>query len=702
MKIRSLINTLEAQVTESDSSVYEVGEQRERNHRYYTLQALGNEVSGRSAYISPDVFDVVEGKKAYFTETFFSGRRPIKFTATEGGSQDEADGKTAFVFQQLERNNWYELARDGWHDAFVAKRMVILPEWMDDTDTYVEEVQGLTPPALQQMIASDPAIVNIEPIEGETQTIAAGTGTLQIFSGTIEITRDTSYVHLKLIQPERYFRDPNVAYVRDAMYAGYSEDVSRAELINRKYSPEVVNRLTTDYRYRREEEDSARKRHDSSWTRRRLHKRNTETQTVTIYRTYTWLDVSDYDELMGGHGGADTRRVDPETLGLYEIHWAHGEIMEWADGSLCIRELEEIPFEEWTEHKISHAENGMATADIVAHTQKTNSTLKRLVIDNQQMRNTSRYEAVSGALKNPRELLDNNIGGVVWTSRLGSVAPLATPELSPLTMQAVEMLDQDKEERSGLSRLAQGMNTDAVRYQNADDMIARLTNAANRRIMRAARDFAKDLMIPLAKKIVTIAAQNDTKAYPFEITGKQVMVSPSQWSLTYMSCDVHTALTPDEGMKFAQTLLLMDAQLMQKRQTDPLWNIMYSAEEQHALYDDVFDALGVIDTSRYMKQPDSPEVAQAMQMMQAQQAEQQRAMQQQAMMQTGMMQSMDQREWFRAQTDAGKLQLDATDKASDNTREDEKFEHQKIVDFEELRLERESGNDAARSTSIAG
>ncbi len=701
MKASALISTLEAQITEADASSHELGEQRERNHRYYAIQELGNEIRGRSHYISPDVFDVVEGKKSYFTETFFSGRRPIQFKATEGGSKIEADAKTAYVYQQLERNNWYEMARDGWHDAFVAKRMVILPEWEDDTEVYTEQVQGLTPPALQQLLQSDPAIIDVQPLEGQTQQIAAGTGLIQVFSGTLEITRDTGYVKLTLIQPERYFRDPNVTYVRDAMYAGFSEDVARSELINRGYNPELVDRLNTEYRFRSEEEDAARKRHDSSWTRRRLHKRNPEAQTVTVYRTFTWIDVTDYAELFGDESQGGERNINPEGLGLYEIHWSHGEVLEWADGSLAIREIEEIPFEEWTEHKISHAEHGLATADVVAHTQKTNSTLKRLVIDNQQMRNTSRYEAVTGRLKNPRELLDNSIGGVIWTNQIGSVAPLATPELSPMTMQAIEMLDQDKEERAGLSRLAQGMNTDAVRYQNAADMVERLTNAANRRVMRACRDFANDLLIPLAKKMIVIGAQNDTKAYPMELSGQQAMIRPADWDITSMKCEPHPALTPDEGLKYAQTLLMMDAQLLQKRQVDPVWGVMYSAKEQHALMDDVFDALGVVDTSGYMKRPDSPEVAQALQQMQAQQQAMQQQMAQQSQVQFGMMQSMDQREWFRAQTDAGKLQLDATDKAADNIREDDKFEHQKVVDLEELRLERESGEDASRSTNIA-
>ena len=55
----NLVKLLEAQVMASDSTLDQVGEQRERNHRYYTMQPLGNEQRGRSHYVSPDVLDSV-------------------------------------------------------------------------------------------------------------------------------------------------------------------------------------------------------------------------------------------------------------------------------------------------------------------------------------------------------------------------------------------------------------------------------------------------------------------------------------------------------------------------------------------------------------------------------------------------------------------------------------------------------------------
>ena len=145
-----LVYTLETQVNESETSTYEVGEQMERNMRYYSLQPLGNEQRGRSHYISPDVLDAVEGKKALFSETFLSARDVVRFV--DCSVPNEAEAKTAYVNKALSRNNADRLFRDGWHDAFVTKRMVVLAEWFDDTKEKSVNLPGVPLPMVQQQL----------------------------------------------------------------------------------------------------------------------------------------------------------------------------------------------------------------------------------------------------------------------------------------------------------------------------------------------------------------------------------------------------------------------------------------------------------------------------------------------------------------------------------------------------------------------
>jgi hypothetical protein len=538
------------------------------------------------------------------------------------------------------------------------------------------------------------------------------------FSGPIEISLDVGFVELKLIQPERVFRDPNATYIKDCQYFCYEEDLSRGDLILQGVELAQVESLTVDYRFRSEEEDNARKSHDNSWTRRQQHKRADEQELITTYYTWSWLDMSEYDLGKQGsgtdrshkaRGGTGDGKIDPDQLGLYKIRWAHGEILRDTEGNPMVEKVTEIPAFEWTEFKISHAEHGLSDADLVAHSQRTLSTLKRLIIDNQQMRNTSRYEAVQGAIKNPRELLDNSIGGVIWSRAIGSVAALPTPELSPLAMGVIEMLDQDKEDRAGVSRLSKGVNNDALRYQNAADMVERMTNASQMRVMRAARDFAESFFVPLCKYIYRLGARHDKRTHDREVSGKFEILEPAKWPDMDMSMSVAVALTPDQGSKKAQNLMQMHQMLSQ----DPTMALAYGIKQKYAMFDDIFDHMGIADSARYLLAPESEEY---MQKQKFQAEQQQKADAEKAQMQKMMMadkQKKDKRDDFEfmerhkaAGVEAARKQEETDVKSADshvkadnisqdNLREDEKLEWEKTKTLLEYDLEKSQGRPAA-------
>ena len=733
MTERNLVSILESQVTESEASNYEVGEQRERNHRYYTLQPLGNEVDGRSQYISPDVLDSVEAKKAFFSETFFSGRKVVKFAPMGSNDQADADKRTAYVNMQLERNDAFCLFRDGWHDAFVAKRMNVCAHWNPKREDVVINIKGADQNQISQIIDQQGVVVSAntdelkpdeqQPQQQPQQQVQQGgpqgqpgqpgqqQQPQQTLSGQITVTLDVGYVDVKLIQPERVFRDPNATYIRDCQYYTYEEDLSRGDLIEQGIDLKQAESLTVDYRFRSEEEDNARKSHDRSWTRRQQHKRADEQELITTYYTWTWLDMSEYDlEKEGGgmdrsektSGGTGTNSINAEELGLYRIRWAHGEILRDTNGKPMVEKVTEIPAFEWTEFKISHAEHGLSDADLVAHSQRTLSTLKRLIIDNQQMRNTSRYEAVQGAIKNPRELLDNSIGGVIWSRAIGSVAPLPTPELSPLAMGVIEMLDQDKEERAGVSRLSKGMNNDALRYQNAADMVERMTNASQMRVMRAARDFAESFFVPLCQYIYRLGARHDQRTHEREVAGKFETIEPASWPDMDMSMSVAVALTPDQGAKKAQSLMQMHQMIM----ADPGLKLAYGLKQKHAMLDDIFDHMGISDSTKYLLAPDSEEMLQKQKFQAEEQKKQQAKQEQMEQMQLAEHQKQLQRDEYeflqrhqaaKVEEDRKQSEVDlkyadsnvsADNISQDNLREDEKLEWQKIKDLLEYDLEK--------------
>lgn len=665
-QFRGLVKLLEAQVEESHTASFDVAEQRARNHRYYSMEPLGNEVKGRSKYISPDVQDAVEAKKAIFSETFLSDRDAVRFSGSKVEYEDDA--KTAYVNKVFRKNKYERLFRDAFHDAFVAKRCVVLAEWIASTLQETIDIQGATaeqyPLILQENNVVDVVEENVVFDE------------MGMMNGYIVAERDDSHVGLTLVEPERYHRDPNVSYPEDAMYVCMESDVPRARLIMDGYDPNQIDELTPDYRHRGQDEDSARKAHDGTYQKVKQYNRSGVHEIVTVYRTWTWIDEGVIN---------DDPHALAEEVKLYEIHWANGEVLRWKDGSPAIREVTCIPFFEWTEMAISHAADGTCTADVMTSQQKTNSILKRLVIDNQQMRNTTRYEASVGAIKNPRDLLDNTIGGVIWSRQPGSVTPLATPELSPLTMNVLQMLKTDGEERNGMSGLAKGMDQGAVNNQNAADMIAKLTSAGQRRVIMAARDFARTFLVPLSQHIVKLAIQNDMSQDQFEMCGQIVPVVPQSWNQDDIDMEINAALTPDEAARSGAQLMMIHQMLMQ----DPVMADVYGVTQRHALFDKIFDAMGIKNTQPFMTSPLSQEFQQMQQIKQQMQNEQETEQRIVAELQKQTMAA--QIAALESQADANLMNVQTTlaDKMFDNQLDSEEFKHKQIVDFEKLEIERQ-------------
>ena len=305
-EFRQLVKLLESQVQEAHVACFDVSTQRSRNHRYYSMEPLGNEVKGRSKYVSPDVQDAVESKKAIFSETFLSDRDAVRFAGSKRPFEDDA--KTAYVNAVLRKNDYERLFRDAFHDAFVAKRCVVLADWVASTKTETVEIQGADPQQYQAIIQQ------ANPIQVMDENLV--TDPNGMLTGIVEIEADDSHIELQLIEPERYYRDPNASYPQDAMFIAVQSDCPRAKLLLDGYDPEQIDSLTPDYLFRNQDEDSARKAFDGTYQKLKHHNRTGVHEIVTVYRTWTWLDQGTIND----DPGATAQEVR-----LYEVHWSCGE-----------------------------------------------------------------------------------------------------------------------------------------------------------------------------------------------------------------------------------------------------------------------------------------------------------------------------------------------------------------------------------------
>lgn len=607
-----LLSLLERNLDAADTYTESlVGEQRDKSHRYYFGEPLGNEKPGRSQHVSRDVFDAVESTKALLLDTFTADRRVVEFTPETSEDIEAARQATEFVnYLFYRQNNGFKVLQDTIHDGLVSK-LGVVKRWYDKRYTYVQEDFADLDEAQFTMMASDPDVVintldqtvvqpeMVDPMTGMVVMPAVTT-----YTGELKRRIDKSQVRVDNLEPEKLYISPRAKTLEDADFVSYRYEKEIGELLEDGYDPEKVEDLDEELDTYRDS-TLGRDSYDEFSAETSMRDDHPNRSYVTIYESYI-------------------RIYDPEVESrcTYKVVHSRRTLLD-------MEKVESHPFRGWCPFPVPHKAIGLSLADVTMDLQKSQSTLKRSVIDNAFLTNTSRWVANLSLVRNPRDLIDNKLGAVIDVNAMDPssvVQPLNTPQISPNVFTTMELLEQEKEARSGSSRMSKGMDSDVVSKQNSSDLITRYMNASNRRTMVMARNFAESFLKPLMFDLYRLAIENDTQPRMMQLSGKFVPIDPKQLR-ERTEMDVAVALTPDARAAEARTLTMLD-QMWTANPQDPTLNGMYQTQQRFALLARAVDLMGLKGGDKYLLSPMSPEYQQGQQK-NAQQAEQQKQMAQQ-------------------------------------------------------------------------
>lgn len=607
---QELLATLENSINAADSyAESEIGQQRDKGHRYYYGQPLGNERAGRSQHVSMDVFDAVESVKSLMMECFTADRNVCRFdpqTAEDFVPAKMATALTNYIFYR--ENKGSKILHDVIHDALVAKTGIVKRYYKDYYEYEEETFDGLDEASFS-MLASDPAVTIMEIAEESIMAQVQDPQTGEpvaiqqtMYSGEIARKIDKSKVCVEVIPPEDFLITPRATDEEDADFCSHRTSRTRGELLSEGYDPEVVQKLDEDRDLH--EDGSLGRSSIDSLRKDDSYESDNDREYVTIYESYLKKYRSDLKKCV------------------------YLKVLHSRRALLDVEMVSEKPFRYFTPFPLPHRFHGMSLADVLVDIQKTQSSLKRGVVDHTFMTNTSRFVANLSLVKNPRDLLDNRVGAVIDVNSPNPesvVRPMAMPNLSGTVFQAMESLETEKESRSGMSRMARGMDSTVVSKQNSSDLITQFMNASNRRIMVMCRNFAENFLKPLMFDLYKLAVENEKQDKLVQLDGQFVPVNP-QFLGDRTEMSVAVALTPEEQAQEAQMLLSLDQQFTMNPQ-DPSLGGMYGAPQRHAMISRAFELLNIKSADMYLFNPNSPEFQQMQQ--QQQQAQQDAELKQQ-------------------------------------------------------------------------
>jgi hypothetical protein len=221
---------------------------------------------------------------------------------------------------------------------------------------------------------------------------------------------------------------------------------------------------------------------------------------------------------------------------------------------------------------------------------------------------------LKGGLTNPKELIDNRVGGIVNVTRPDSVSPMMQSPLNPFIFQTIAMLNDNREETTGVSSLSQGLNKDAISKQNSAAMVEQLATMSQQRQKIIARNFASQFLKPLYQAIYQLVIENESQEKIVEIGGEYIEINPSDWA---DKRDVTVQLHLGYGEQEAEAQKYMG--MHQTFQADPSLQKMYTPQNQYQLISQVMEMTGIKNVADYLTSPDQlppeqPDPAQELQL----------------------------------------------------------------------------------------
>jgi len=650
MTPKDILKDIEAYLTDINSGTdTDLSKERADVMQYYDGDLPLKQNEGSSGYVSLDVYDNVESAKAVILEAFSGNTGIGQFTPQNG--EDVVPSRVATQFTDyviFRQNSGYQLFQEMIHDGLVARNGVSKTVWAEARESWEEEFEDFSDEEFAKLL-QDPD-VDIQDVNIDPDT--------ELYYGDLVRFKNKAQVEITVVPPEEFIIPPHVTDLHGTPFCAHKTIKRRDELIKEGYDKKKVYAAYDEVN--RLEETEKIQRFSKMGSSSVAGDEGIEaTQELYLYECYLYMDKE-------GSGVAH----------LYKVIKLGSEILD------C-EPVQKHPFDSFTPLPVSHSWYGNNFASKIIATQKAKTVLTRGILDHTVMTNNPRYEVVKGTLQRPSELMDNRKGGIVNVNRPQGITPLMQAPLNPFVYQTIQLLDQDLEDTTGISRLSQGINKDAISKQNSADMVESLAGRADKRQKIMARNFAEYFKC-LCLRVYELVIENEDQEKVMEVAGEFQEVNPQTWKKRQdFTIDLNLGYN-DKEREAAQW-----NNLHQTLSQDPTMATQYTPDKKIRVLSKVFEQFGIKNIEEYITPPEQmpepkpdPLAVAEMELKQIEAQNRQTEMQ----VRQGELQLKQAEMAFDQGMTVKKFMAEFELKTRTEDRKDEEFDHKVFVDTEELEI----------------
>lgn len=555
---------------------------RAKGTEYYRGDPFGNEEDGRSQVVAMEVRDTVSAMLPSLMRVFFSTENVVEFVPR--GPEDVTGAQQAtdyanYVFTN--DNNGFMTTYALFKDSLVRK-CGIAKYWWDEVDEVkIDEYSGLDDQTVQVLMqeGAEVKIVVSYPEPGAMPQMDMTTGlpmpVPMVHDVQIKRTTKDGRIRIMAVPPEELIIDRRARSFEDAGIIAHRQMATVDDLLKMGYELEEIeeNISSTDL----DSNDEYLARQPLSTTMGAGDSLNPGQRRVLYVESYIRVD---YD----GDGIAELRKVCCMGSGYTVVRNLPASYIPFVDFP-CDPEPHTSPLE------------AMSVFDLTHDIQEIKSEVLRNTLDSLAQSIHPRTAVVEGQV-NIDDVLNNETGAIIRMRAPGMVQPFSSPFVGQAAFPMLDYMDAMKEDRTGMSKAAMGLDADALQ-SSTKAAVAATIGASQGRIELQARILAEG-MKKLFKGILYLITTHQDKPRMVRLRNEWVQIDPRVWNAN-MDVSINIGLGNGDTNERIQALTMIAGKQEQIMQQFGLGNPVVTPAMYIRTIQKIIELSGFKDASSYFQ-----------------------------------------------------------------------------------------------------
>jgi hypothetical protein len=470
--------------------------------------------SGQSNVVTRETLETVEWVIPQLLKVFVSSDEVVRFEPHGPEDVQYAEQATDFVnFIWAKQNPGFLNTHTWFKDALISRVGCIKVWWLDEPKVTHHDLYGVSMAQIQLLI-QDPGIEITNADPADPPVIGPDGQPMQLLDVRLSRSKPDGRVCIECVPPEEFIFLASCKAQNDPGQ-GQRCRKTQSDLIQLGYDPEVVDDLPESD----EDDDNGEKSHRFDPATLETIPRDSRDRASRYIEVTEWYTRLDAD----GDGIAEFLKV---TLAGTN----HSVLLD-------IEEIDAPPFATLSPILMPHRKDGLSVADLIQDLQEIKTAITRQALNSLYLANKPRNWIVDGQV-NIEDYLSHEAGGAVRVKAPGMIGELNTTFVAGQAFPMLEYIDKTLETRSGISKLAQGIDADVLRgsagsaAQTATG-VAALQSAAAVRIELIARVFAETGLKHAFSLILKLITQYQSQAKVIRLRNQWVEMNPADWDGEY-------------------------------------------------------------------------------------------------------------------------------------------------------------------------